>query len=157
LDVLFDEGRLRRSDLDNGTLSALEDLDDDLADIVVGRFSRVNFSKVDNINGYLMGILRRVEKDGSGAYERNLNELCYAVRHRVLDLIDSGILHRSDVDRRLIRGLQSLPRDLALESLRKLTLANLENVRNKSGFMIGIIKRLQETSAYHYWRRHDRH
>jgi len=157
LDVLFDEGRLRRSDLDNGTLSALEDLDDELADIVVGRFARVNFAKVDNINGYLMGILRRVEKDGTGAYTRCLNELCYAVRHRVLDLIDSGVLHRSDVDRRLIRGLQSLPRDLALESLRKLTLANLDNVRNKSGFMIGIIKRLQETNAYHYWRRHDRH
>ena len=43
----------------------------------------------------------------------------------------------------MTRSLQSLPSNLAMEVLDKFSYADLDNVRSKTGFMLGIVKRLQ--------------
>lgn len=54
-----------------------------------------------------------------------------------------GRLVRADIDPRMTRALQSLPMDLAMEVLDKFSYADLNTVRSKTGFMLGIVKRLQ--------------
>ena len=137
------------------------DLDDELADTVMARFAEVNFSRVTNLSGFLMGIVRRVQQDGPGHGARNMDDLQPSIRRRLLDLVDAvrtlfhftsyvtsfpvpqGRLHYSDIDPRMTRSLQSLPSNLAMEVLDKFSYADLDNVRSKTGFMLGIVKRLQ--------------
>lgn len=105
LNALEDEGLLRRSDIDADTMQAIEgpsnhshssyphhpipDLDDDLADTVMARFAEVNFSRVGNLSGFLMGIVRRVQQDGPERGSRHLDNLPSIIRHRLYDLIDA--------------------------------------------------------------------
>lgn len=65
------------------------DLDSELADTVLARFSEVNFERVGNLSGFLMGIVRRVQQDGPGCTNRNLEDLPQPIRRRLFDLIDS--------------------------------------------------------------------
>lgn len=64
-------------------------MDEELANTVMARFCEVNFSRVGNLSGFLMGIIRRVQQDGDGYSTRDLSEMAYPVRHRILDLIDA--------------------------------------------------------------------
>ena len=68
--------------------NALE-MNEELANTVITRFSEVNFSRVTNISGFLMGIVRRVQQDGSGSGTNELEELPRPMRQRMLDLVDS--------------------------------------------------------------------
>lgn len=43
----------------------------------------------------------------------------------------------------MTRALGSLPTDVAMEVLDKFSNANLDGIRSKTGFMLGIVKRLQ--------------
>ena len=111
LDALRDDGLLRMSDIDDDTMRAIEgsvrivaclpclilmmvtDLEDELADTVLARFAEVNFSRVTNLSGFLMGIVRRVQQDGPGHGARNMDDLQPSIRRRLLDLVDAvGIL-----------------------------------------------------------------
>jgi Heterogeneous nuclear ribonucleoprotein Q acidic domain len=65
LDRLYDNGVLRKGDIDSYTYDALEALSSDLADCAMNRFCEANFSRITNKSGFLMGIIRRVQVDAS--------------------------------------------------------------------------------------------
>ena len=64
------------------------DLSDDLADCAVQRFSEANFGKINNKNGFLMGIIRRVKADGPDRSGGDLDSLSRPIRYKLHDLID---------------------------------------------------------------------
>ncbi|KAK9836169.1 hypothetical protein WJX81_006506 [Elliptochloris bilobata] len=143
LDDLIDRGTIRSSDLDNRTMDALEDLTDDQADQAVERFCEANFARISNKSGFLMGIIRRVQEDGPGGGNVDLDILPRSVRYRLRDLLDDGRLKKDDIDSRMLKSLADLPSDLGLEAVEKFGMASLETVRSKTGFMMGIIKRIE--------------
>lgn len=63
LDRLYDNGILRKGDIDSYTMDALTALTSDLADCAMNRFCEANFSRITNKSGFLMGIIRRVQVD----------------------------------------------------------------------------------------------
>lgn len=107
-----------------------------------------------------MGIIRRIQQDGPDKGSGDLDILPRPVRHKLKDLIDGGRLRRSEIDMRMCRALSDLPSDLGVEAVEKFSIANLDHIRSKTGFMMGIIKRLQfDSRGYdrHDRRSHDRH
>lgn len=55
-----------------------------------------------------------------------------------------GKLSNEDVDQRMIKTLADLNTELGLEAIEKFASSNLETVRSKTGFMMGIIRRVGE-------------
>eukprot|EP00803_Ostreobium_quekettii_P005242 evm.model.scf_2080.2 EVM.evm.TU.scf_2080.2 scf_2080:2183-3772(-) len=159
LDKLIDHGYLRPTDIDSFTIEQLADLGEEMADNVIQRFSEANFSRINSKSGFLMGIIRRIQQDGPDKGCGDLEILPRPVRHKLRDLIDAGRLRRSEIDMRMCRALAELPSDLGIEAVDKFSVSNLDHIRSKTGFMMGIIKRLQfDASGYDRHHRHyDRH
>jgi hypothetical protein len=144
LNRLIDDGIVRPGELDNMTLDALEDLSSDLAECAIERFAEANFSRINNKSGFLMGIIRRVKEDGPDGGHVNMDILSRSVRHRLRDLMDDGKLSNTEVDQRMVKALSDLPSELGLEAVDKFATSNLDSVRSKTGFMMGIIKRVAQ-------------
>lgn len=154
---MIDHGYLRPTDIDSFTTEQLEDLGEELAENVIQRFSEANFSRINNKSGFLMGIIRRIQQDGPDKGSGDLDVLPRPIRHKLKDLIDGGRLRRSEIDMRMCRALADLPTDLGVEAVDKFSVANLDHIRSKTGFMMGIIKRLQfDSRGYDRYDRHDR-
>ncbi|BDA47365.1 probable heterogeneous nuclear ribonucleoprotein Q at N-terminal half [Coccomyxa sp. Obi] len=150
LDSLIDRGLIRSSDVDNRAMDALEDLGDDAATNAVERFAEANFSRINNKNGFLMGIIRRVQEDGPDRGNVDLDILPRSVRYKLRDIMDDGRISKNDVDARMLKALADLPVDLGCEAVEKFAMASLDSVRSKTGFMMGIIKRIQEDLSGRY-------
>eukprot|EP00884_Botryococcus_braunii_P002945 jgi/Botrbrau1/12651/Bobra.67_1s0017.1 len=61
----------------------------------------------------------------------------------LVGLCMQGRLAKEDIDVRMCKALSDLPTDQGLEAVDKFASANLDAVRSKTGFMMGIIKRVQ--------------
>lgn len=61
LDKILDKGNLRKSDLDDSCLDALDKLPAESASTVMDRFAEANFDRIKNKTGFLMGIIRRCD------------------------------------------------------------------------------------------------
>ncbi|EIE23473.1 hypothetical protein COCSUDRAFT_63013 [Coccomyxa subellipsoidea C-169] len=159
LDGLIDRGDIRSSDVDNRAMDALEDLGDAAATNAVERFAEANFSRINNKNGFLMGIIRRVQEDGPDRGNVDLDILPRSVRYKLRDIMDDGRIGKNDIDARMLKALADLPVDLGIEAVDKFAMASLDSVRSKTGFMMGIIKRIQEDLSTRYRGRdtYDRH
>lgn len=101
----------------SASMLALAGLQPELADAAMARFSEANFSRVSNKSGFLMGIIRSVQRDGPEGGSDGFDLLPRAVRHRMDDLI-------ADVSRpagpsRLIAfiGLHMIPRNVSDQDL----------------------------------------
>ena len=70
------------------TYSLSAELSDELADCAIQRFSEANFSRINNKNGFLMGIIRRVKTDGPDRSSGDLESLPRPLRYKLQDLID---------------------------------------------------------------------
>ncbi|CAK0787513.1 hypothetical protein CVIRNUC_010733 [Coccomyxa viridis] len=154
LDGLIDRGDISSRDLDTRTMDALEDLAADLGDdaalAAVDRFAEANFSRITNKSGFLMGIIRRVQEDGPNRGNVDLDILPRSVRYRLKDVIDEGRINKLDIDARMLKALADLPVDLGIEAIDKFAMASLDSIRSKTGFMMGIIKRIQEDLSGRY-------
>jgi hypothetical protein len=87
LERLYSKGELRKSDLDERTLSDLEALREDEASCVIDRLTEADFRRVNNINRFVVGIIRRVQRDGPDRGEANLDSLPKSVARMLEDLI----------------------------------------------------------------------
>ncbi|CAL5224723.1 g7455 [Coccomyxa viridis] len=147
-------GDISTRDLDTRTMDALEDLAHDLGDdaalAAVDRFAEANFGRITNKSGFLMGIIRRVQEDGPARGNVDLDILPRSVRYRLKDVIDDGRISKSDIDARMLKALADLPVDLGIEAIDKFAMASLDSIRSKTGFMMGIIKRIQQDLSGRY-------
>lgn len=141
-----------------------------LSDVVLARFSEVNFNRISNKNGFLLGIIRRIQQDGLDKGAGDFDMLTRTTRHKIKSMISKvliyimyfkkkcnvfkkGILEKEDVDMRMCRALSEASPELALEALSKFSKADLKTVRSKTGYLLGILKRLKDPDYIQYDRR----
>ena len=153
LDSLESLGHVRPGEVDDATIAALAALEPASAELAVARFAESNFARITNKSGFLMGIIRRVKDEGPGGGGASSGATGAAalatltgdfdrVARKLQDMINEGRLADGDVDRRMCKALLDLGPTQADEAVDKFSQANLESVRSKAGFMMGIIRRL---------------
>lgn len=148
LDRLFDKGYLRKSEIDQVLLDDIEKLSDEEAGCVVDRLTEANLDRIRNINGFMAGIIKRVRLDGPDRGAGKVDMLPRSVRHRIEDAIDDRKINRDEVDQRMVRALADMPERLAEEAVVRYARSIDDHVRNRQGFMMGIIKKVLEEDRY---------
>jgi len=147
LEPLFESGQLHERDFDDRCIDALKDLKESLADAVMDKFCEANMSRISNKSGFLMGILRRIEHEPPGTGP-TINDLPRGIRRKIDDLIDDRKIRASDIEGRALTQLLELSDDMAYEAVDRFATTNLDTIRSKTGFLMGIIKRIREESRY---------
>ena len=154
LEDLVSEGYLREGDIDAAAHDALAALPKESADLAVQRLRESSLARVTNKSGFLLGIIRRLgDADGGrgggggddGDAIAHLAEKrdFHHVGRKLQEMVSEGRISNGDVDRRLARALGDLGPRLAEEAVDKFAQANLESVRSKAGFFMGIVRRLE--------------
>ena len=64
--------------------------------------NEANLDKVHSINGFILGIIRRVEESGTQDGPGDLQKLPRKVRHRLEDLIDERRISKEEIDVRMV-------------------------------------------------------
>ncbi len=82
--------------------------------------------------------------EGSADLTHSLDMLPRPLRTVFLRLMDEGRLRKGDLESRVATTLRDLPLDLALAAVDRYAAAHLESVRSKTGFMIGIVRRISD-------------
>jgi len=144
LDRIYDNGILRRGDIEDRIISDLESMPADEAVCVVTRLRDSDLKKVRNMNGFVAGIIRRVRQDGPDRGEGQIDTLPKPVQNLLEDLMDDRKLKRSEVDQRLVRALSQLSQRNAEEALTRFSQSVDETIRSKQGFLMGIVKRIND-------------
>jgi Heterogeneous nuclear ribonucleoprotein Q acidic domain len=114
------------------------------AGCVITRLRDSDLRKVRNFNGFVAGIIRRVQQDGPDRGEGNMDTLPKPVRNLLEDLIEDRKLERKEVDQRLVRALSQLSERNAEEALKRFGQSVDESIRSKQGFLMGIVKRIND-------------
>ena len=155
LENLVSEGYLREGDIDAAAHDALAALPQESANLAVQRLRESSLARVTNKSGFLLGIIRRLgDADGGrggggggddGDAIAHLAEKrdFHHVGRKLQEMVAEGRICNGDVDRRLSRALGDLGPRLAEEAVDKFAQANLESVRSKAGFFMGIVRRLE--------------
>jgi hypothetical protein len=96
------------------------------------------------MNGFVVGIIRRVKEEGPDRGEGDINTLPKTVQTLLEDLIEDKKLERKDVDQRLVAALLKLSESNAEEALKRFKESVVDDVtiRSKQGFLMGIVRRL---------------
>lgn len=142
-DFLRDSADVREKDIASSTFDSLEQLTDKMAEVAVQRFCDSNFSRVKNKNGFFLGIIRRLQRDGIESQKPgDIDSLDTEVRTHIGSLIVEGRLKESDFDQRMCRALGKLSSGQAIEAIDKFANTDMDTIRSKTGYMIGIINRM---------------
>ncbi|PSC68731.1 Long-chain-fatty-acid-ligase 15 isoform A [Micractinium conductrix] len=148
LERLFEKGYMRKSEIDTVLLEDIEKMNDDEAGCVVDRLAEANLDRIRNINGFMAGIIKRVRLDGPDRGAGKVDMLPRSVRHRIEDAIDDRKINREEVDQRMVRALADMPAHLAEEAVSRYARSIDDHVRNRQGFMMGIIKKVLEEDRF---------
>ena len=152
LENLVSEGYLREGDIDAAAHDALAALPQESADLAVQRLRESSLARVTNKSGFLLGIIRRLgDADGGRGGGDDGDAIAHLAEKRdfhhvgrkLQEMVAEGRISSGDVDRRLSRALGDLGPRLAEEAVDKFAQANLESVRSKAGFFMGIVRRLE--------------
>lgn len=142
LEELYESKVLTRGDLGDSFLEHFADLDEKAAIYVIDRIKTTDFSRVRSVQGFCIGIIRRVKDFGTEENEPDFTVLGEEVKERLEKLIADGKFDKSDIDLRVVRVLKRIP-----EEDRKVALDRYEDslddgIRSKQGFFMGILKRM---------------
>mmetsp|Transcript_6985 Transcript_6985/g.9449 ORF Transcript_6985/g.9449 Transcript_6985/m.9449 type:complete len:141 (-) Transcript_6985:187-609(-) len=116
-----------------------------MADCVVDKFCEANMARITNKSGFLMGIIRRMELEPPGSGP-TLGDLPRGIRRKLEDLIEDRKISSKDIEARAIGELRDLGEEQGFEAVERFCATNLDSVRSKTGFLMGIIKRIREES-----------
>lgn len=142
LEALYDDRILKKGELDEGFFDAFGALQENQQIYVLDRIKVTDFSRVRTVEGFCVGIIRRVQDFGMEDAEPDFTILGEEVKERLEKLIADGKFERSDIDLRVVRTMKKLQ-----EEDRKIALDRYEDslddsIRSKQGFFMGIVKRL---------------
>ena len=73
----------------------------------------------------------------------HLAHLPLVCQQRLSEVVQSGALGPADLDPKLVIDLCSMPEAAALVCVERFLSSNLFSIRNKSGFMVGVINRFK--------------
>jgi len=135
----------------------LRALGEQLATEVVEKFCEVDLAGIGNKTGFFMGICRRYRERASAtamnvpAYtglgpsdataQTAFNMLPNAVQARFGDLYTRGVVPRDEIDAQCFQSMLDFPERKMMEIADKFASTDLATIRNRTGFLIGIMKR----------------
>eukprot|EP00854_Cymbomonas_tetramitiformis_P021612 gene21612-25995_t len=143
LEPMFESGQLTEYDVDERCITAMKDMKEELAHAVLDKFCEANMSRINNKSGFMMGIVRRIELEPPGTGP-DLSDLPRPIRYKLEDIVKERRIRATDIEGRAIAALKELPEDMAHEAIERFSAANLESIRTKTGFLIGIVKRIRD-------------
>ena len=90
------------------------------------------------------GIIRRVGTEGSTDLFSVMDDLPRSVRKAFEALADKGVLKKGDLESRVAHALRDMPVDLAVSCIERYGTSDLERIRSRTGFFMGIVRRHTE-------------
>ncbi|DBA01001.1 TPA: hypothetical protein N0F65_006262 [Lagenidium giganteum] len=196
LDAMYNEGRLQEM-INDSVLSRLLRLQERVALQAVENFSNVDLSHIENLQGFLVGIINRVNEKAIAAeaaeshtgvpsntggvmpfpttgnasqpspgqfgghpqtfkhfsdkpdLQALISALPVSVQNHLQAMVEAGTLASMDeFGDKCYEVLGQLSEGLANEVLKRFTNANLGAVRNRSGFLIGVVKKCRQEYGF---------
>jgi hypothetical protein len=210
LEDIYNSGKLPEA-INDSVIARLLKLPEYIAVRAAESFRKVDIGKIENLQGFLVGIINRVHERAlaaeaaegrnqygggnkrapasvyqdpqpssvvaaGGDYKYNYNPpqqdyvgrsstyrfsdkpghqaailaLPVSVQNHLVQLAQSGVLTSVDeFGEKCYEVLNQLTEDLANEVLKRFGSTNLTQVRNRSGFLIGVVKRVRQEFNYH--------
>eukprot|EP01012_Entosiphon_sulcatum_P034182 TRINITY_DN4330_c0_g1_i1.p1 TRINITY_DN4330_c0_g1~~TRINITY_DN4330_c0_g1_i1.p1 ORF type:complete len:459 (-),score=89.25 TRINITY_DN4330_c0_g1_i1:574-1950(-) len=154
LEGLYESGVLHRGELDNRIIESLAQFPPAQALAILSKLSEADLSTVVNKNGFMAGIMRRFrsqlgqlakgDRDAAITKSKQVQTtLLPRVQVALEILFSGGRCRREEIDAHVIAKLRDLEEATAVEVLHRFAEAKLETIVNKSGFLVGIIRRAQ--------------
>ena len=111
------------------------------------RMCAANLATIHSKGGFFMGIIKRFKEQVVASdpvlTTQTYAGLPYLVQAKLETLFTAGLLRRTELDAKCYMELRSLPEVVALEVLDKFCETNLTEIRNKTAFFLGIVKRFR--------------
>eukprot|EP00998_Keelungia_sp_KM082_P007350 NODE_354_length_2049_cov_50.690427_g348_i0.p1 GENE.NODE_354_length_2049_cov_50.690427_g348_i0~~NODE_354_length_2049_cov_50.690427_g348_i0.p1 ORF type:complete len:568 (+),score=117.50 NODE_354_length_2049_cov_50.690427_g348_i0:72-1775(+) len=146
LQGLYTMGLVGPGDLDDETLTSLSRFSAALQLEILEKFSEVDLTAVQRKRGFLQGIMRRYRAKDLNPKQNN-GQPCPEAARRLEELMATNRLSAGELEVNILQALAQLPPVTQMEVLDKFSEVDLTQMRNKSGFLAGIIKRFAGTSA----------
>lgn len=85
--------------------------------------------------------------EGSADLFNMLDDLPRSVRKAFEALEADGRLRKGDLESRVAHALRDMPIDLAVTCVERYGQSSLDNIRSKTGFFMGIVRRINGTGG----------
>ena len=148
---LIASGKVGETELDEGALLQLRQVPESTALACIKHLQSADLSNVRSKSAYLVGIIRRLNTDNSyiasggieGAIDidSTIKALPAVVKRKLEQMFSGGAVKKEDIEPRVLRELMEFGEKGGLTILERYSSKNLSNVRNKTAFLIGVIKR----------------
>lgn len=142
MEELYDANVVKRGDLSDGFFENLGELQENEQVYVLDRIKATDFSRVRSVEGFSIGIIRRVKDFGMEETEPNLSILGEEVKERLETLIADGKFDKSDIDLRVVRTMKKLREEDRKTALDRYEDSLDDSIRSRQGFFMGIVKRM---------------
>lgn len=153
LDAIFAAGHVTQEDLDSRCMDQLKALPETTALEVVTKYGEADLSTINSKAGFFMGIVKRF-KEQVVASDPNLTSqayqgLAYQIQTKLENLFNTSLIQRTELDAKCFMELRQLPEHIAVEVVDKFCESNLTDIRNKTAFFLGIVKRFKNERPAH--------
>lgn len=148
LNEIYSSGVCAPEDIDVKCLQDLQQIEEDVALSVLSQFAGYDLSQVRNKSAYLSGAITRVRREmttNPEKYDKDIpraeNGMIQTVYDELQRLYETGHLRYGDIDERCTDFLRGLPESIALAALQEVGSSSLDNIRNKSAFVMSVCRR----------------
>ena len=145
LDRIFNSGKCRPDELDSRCIDQLKTLPESTAIDVVTKFEEADLYSINSKAGFFMGIVRRFREQvvamDPSLTSSNFATLPPALQNKLEALFSTRMVSRNELDAKCYMELRGLPEQTAMEVVDKFCESNLGEIRNKTAFFLGILKR----------------
>ncbi|KNC79309.1 hypothetical protein SARC_08292 [Sphaeroforma arctica JP610] len=156
LNQLYSSRITSEVELGDKCLMQLKSYSEDTANQILQKFKEADMKDIRSKSGFLHGIMRRFPMEGGfqgGPAVANplqtqtaFQLLPWSVQMRISPLYQTGVLLQNDIEARVYESLAQFPEPVALDIASKFCESDLPRVNNKSGWLIGIMKRFRQTA-----------
>ena len=147
LDMIFASGVVSRDDLDSRCLDQLKSLPEATALEVVTKYGEADLSSINSKAGFFMGIVKRFKEQVVASDPTLTNQayqgLAFHIQSKLENLFSTNMVQRHELDAKCFMELRNLPEHMATEVVDKFCESNLSDIRNKTAFFLGIVKRFK--------------
>eukprot|EP00301_Raphidiophrys_heterophryoidea_P024701 c8105_g1_i1.p1 GENE.c8105_g1_i1~~c8105_g1_i1.p1 ORF type:complete len:493 (-),score=95.95 c8105_g1_i1:1152-2501(-) len=171
LECLFATGRVLREELETCCIDSLRDFDEYAACEIVDKFGEADFGRIKSKTAFFIGILKRYRVNvpsrkgqsyAGGSHPsmatsaspvhaekltQSMSTLLPNVRDKMEAVFNSGVVRKDEIEACCMDSLRDFPEALACQIIDKFAEADMNTVRNKTAFFIGVLKRYRATTG----------